>query len=602
MRNDKLLLLYVLFSFVFLVGTSYGQSVFNLTLTMTGSNQVPSVTTNGYGFGWGMLDLNNRKLTYAVTYDSLSGPPTAAHFHLGADGVNGSPIHTISFDANGVAAGEWTNINDTTLAHILHGRVYCNIHTSSHPNGEIRGQLLYNGPFTFRIFATGTNEVPPVSENGKVVGFALLTSNVLSVYGVYKGLSGPPTGMHIHYGGTGQNGIIAIPLTSVGSLVTGAGMMPNDSAYRLLLSGKLYFNIHTSSHSGGELRSQLEGPRFYPFWSEMTGAQAVPSNSSTGEGIFLMRYDALNNKLQFVSQILGLNNVSAAHIHAGAIGTNGNPMVTLSYNTSGYAEEEDNNNITLADSTLRLISKLETYVNVHTSSFPNGEIRGQIYPAYYPTGLATLDGANQVPSNNSQGRGIFAFDIENDNDVYYTFLVNGLSGTSTAAHIHAGEKGQNGSPIYPLTFGLEEKISDVPDSIKIQLLRGGKHYVNVHTSAFPDGEIRGELFPIDDSGGGPNTIRMLNEGIIPQKYALDQNYPNPFNPSTIITYHLPVAADVTLKVFDVIGRETAVLINAHQDAGSYSVRFNASSVSSGLYFYQLQAGPVLLTKKMLLVR
>jgi Secretion system C-terminal sorting domain len=85
-------------------------------------------------------------------------------------------------------------------------------------------------------------------------------------------------------------------------------------------------------------------------------------------------------------------------------------------------------------------------------------------------------------------------------------------------------------------------------------------------------------------------------------FELAQNYPNPFNPSTVISYQLLVFSDVKLEVFDIVGRKMATLVNERRAAGSYRATFNAANLSSGIYFYRLQAGNFTLTKKMLLVK
>jgi hypothetical protein len=76
----------------------------------------------------------------------------------------------------------------------------------------------------------------------------------------------------------------------------------------------------------------------------------------------------------------------------------------------------------------------------------------------------------------------------------------------------------------------------------------------------------------------------------PIKFKLEQNYPNPFNPSTCITYELHMSGPVSLKVFDILGREIAILINEYKNAGKYAIAFDASGFSGGIYFYRLQAG------------
>ncbi len=89
---------------------------------------------------------------------------------------------------------------------------------------------------------------------------------------------------------------------------------------------------------------------------------------------------------------------------------------------------------------------------------------------------------------------------------------------------------------------------------------------------------------------------------IAEGYALSQNYPNPFNPTTTITYTLPRSSRVKLTLFDVLGREVEVLENAYKTAGSYSVRFDAGGLASGVYFYRLQAGEFVGTRRLLFLK
>jgi hypothetical protein len=89
---------------------------------------------------------------------------------------------------------------------------------------------------------------------------------------------------------------------------------------------------------------------------------------------------------------------------------------------------------------------------------------------------------------------------------------------------------------------------------------------------------------------------------MPAAFGLDQNYPNPFNPTTQIEYQLPVAAHVTLKVYDVLGREVATLVNEIQDAGVYLATFDGTRLASGVYFYRLTASGKDQVRKMLLTK
>jgi len=108
-------------------------------------------------------------------------------------------------------------------------------------------------------------------------------------------------------------------------------------------------------------------------------------------------------------------------------------------------------------------------------------------------------------------------------------------------------------------------------------------------------------------------MALLPEGIsnsrneissLPKDYNLSQNYPNPFNPVTTIKYEIPEISFVTLKVYDVLGNEVALLVNEEKSAGKYSIEFKVDNVelSSGIYFYQLRAGDFFETKKMVFLK
>ena len=101
---------------------------------------------------------------------------------------------------------------------------------------------------------------------------------------------------------------------------------------------------------------------------------------------------------------------------------------------------------------------------------------------------------------------------------------------------------------------------------------------------------------------GATWVANYHNKNIPQKYILYQNYPNPFNPSTKIQYAVSSRQLVTLKIYDLLGRELATLVNEEKSAGSYEVRWNAANLPSGVYFYQLKAGSYTATKKLLLLK
>jgi len=147
-------------------------------------------------------------------------------------------------------------------------------------------------------------------------------------------------------------------------------------------------------------------------------------------------------------------------------------------------------------------------------------------------------------------------------------------------------------------------IGAFPDSVKFETLVENQDiyfYVNVNT-----GRVATK------SNSTLVGIEKINLIELPKGFELFQNYPNPFNPTTKIKYTIPSSSHlekgrtevgfVTLKVYDILGREIATLVNKKQSAGTYEVKFDASSLTSGIYFYKLKIGGFTATKNMMLVK
>ncbi|MEO8514927.1 MAG: T9SS type A sorting domain-containing protein [Ignavibacteria bacterium] len=143
----------------------------------------------------------------------------------------------------------------------------------------------------------------------------------------------------------------------------------------------------------------------------------------------------------------------------------------------------------------------------------------------------------------------------------------------------------------------------------------GTSWTQVHTHTAAQNDISlatdGNGCMTGWSGGATGTIAKMtgapvgiNDPIsnIPNSFKLEQNYPNPFNPTTNITYALPISGNVELKIYDLLGREVTTLVNSFVNAGTHTINFDASSLSSGVYFYTLTSGNFNQSKKMLLLK
>ncbi|MCF8263334.1 MAG: T9SS type A sorting domain-containing protein [Melioribacteraceae bacterium] len=111
-------------------------------------------------------------------------------------------------------------------------------------------------------------------------------------------------------------------------------------------------------------------------------------------------------------------------------------------------------------------------------------------------------------------------------------------------------------------------------------------------------EVDGQILKIADGA----ITSVADKSLSPKEFLLHQNYPNPFNPTTNISYELPYASFVNLTIYNILGSEIKSLVNRNQNAGSYTINFDASEIPSGIYLYKLRSGNVVITKKMILIK
>jgi hypothetical protein len=130
----------------------------------------------------------------------------------------------------------------------------------------------------------------------------------------------------------------------------------------------------------------------------------------------------------------------------------------------------------------------------------------------------------------------------------------------------------------------------------------GLKYFNELVSKYPSDRLSEMAIVLYGAQKGTKDNDKNIANSVTANNAVLTNYPNPFNPSTVISYNIPENSSVKLTVYDVLGKEVKVLVNETQNKGSYQVTFNGTGLSSGLYFYQLQAGNINQIRKMVLTK
>ena len=180
-----------------------------------------------------------------------------------------------------------------------------------------------------------------------------------------------------------------------------------------------------------------------------------------------------------------------------------------------------------------------------------------------------------------------------------------INGTSVSLSWHTVSETNNKGFIIERSKISESNGQEQWDGIGY--VEGNGTTLDGHSYSFLDenlqtGKYQYRLKQIDFDGSFEFSNIIEGEVSVISQFSLEQNYPNPFNPSTNIKFSIPVKSIVSLKVYDVLGGEVETLVNGEKEAGSYNFKFNAKNVSSGIYFYKLEAGGYTSIRKMLFLK
>lgn len=362
----------------------------------------------------------------------------------------------------------------------------------------------------FSAKLTGEQEVPPVTTSAMGWGVVRLdnATNAVTVYLQTFGMTG--TAAHIHLAPRGSNGPVILGLSGGPRRWTGTGTL-TAAQVSALSSGGCYLNAHSTANPSGQIRGQIVEATSKRFTAKLDGSQEVPPNRTleTGEAVAFL-HEPDNVVVTAVQTTMG-SRATAAHFHIAGVGSNG-PVVFPLNGVGDYCGVSR----PLTASEVTALNASGMYVNVHSAAFPGGEIRGQVLPASGDELFAgQLNGRNEVPPNASAANGAACVDITPSGTIRYRVTTTGVA--ATAAHIHRAALGVNGPVVFPLSGGPSIFAGETPVLTAAQLadLRSGLYYINVHSAAFPGGEIRTQLAPADRpatfGGACPTSQRQLPE-------------------------------------------------------------------------------------------
>lgn len=346
----------------------------------------------------------------------------------------------------------------------------------------------------YSAYLDPAQEVPATASTGHgwgVVRFDAGTSSV-QLFCYHTGLTSPAIAAHIHQAAVGANGPVIVGMSLIApNTWSGAGALTPAQVTALQTNG-MYLNVHTSTFPGGEVRGQVVLSKSTRFTGVLSGAQEVPPTGSAATGTAVAFLHEPDNRLVYVVNSTGLVNVIAAHFHQAAAGVNGPVIVNFNGGGGTYCGVSDR----LTPAQLAALMADGFYANIHTSTFPGGEIRAQMRKDVGDHFYAICNGAAETPPVPSLGLGSAALILQPNGQLVLNGAFGGLGSAAVAAHVHRGAVGVAGPIVFGLTFaGGVLSGTYTPTVADLADLRSGQWYVNVHSAVFGGGEIRGQLLP-----------------------------------------------------------------------------------------------------------
>lgn len=562
----------------------------------------PGLTTTGNGVAAFMLNSTRDTLYFTISAAKMSSAITGYHIHNQRTGGN----VIIDFDGKVLGNTVRSFITGTQLTGLMsdfiEGNLYVAVHTTVNPSVEILGTIKLETDWGFAASLDGVQ----ASSGSMGVGHAAINfgmkGDTATVRVVARGMTGKLTAAHLHYGKAGVSGGVALGLESTiqpdsMSMVGGVSVTNWTDLMVALMSDSLYINLHTTTAAGGEIRGQLRSTKTLRFDAWLNSAAIIAGGGSLGKpsagyGVSTLwlnnSMDTLRYNVLFTSLT---SNAMAAHFHNGEANQSGGVVKELTPANNmltGMWTKYD----AMTPLTPALVSELlkgSLYFVVHTDSNPGGEIRGQVYRLAREGFIAELNGMQASTTSGGQGTAIASYDRDRTN-LHTMLAFDGLQGTVTAGHIHYGKKGESGGVaigLEPFTNNGSYKYSPFDNALSLAMRRNDSTYVNIHSSTFANGEIRGQLMryyrisseTMDTASTGIGENMVIN--------SVPQIFPNPVQSEVSVQLNSKVSGTASVLVYDITGKQ---LVNQQADlaTGISTISLDVSTLKAGIYFAAIQ--------------
>jgi hypothetical protein len=433
----------------------------------------------------------NRVVSLSATASDASGISEVRFLLDGTSlGSDTTSPYTFDWDTSTVADGDYTLRAEADDAA-----------GNTAQSAEVTVSVDNDVQFAFAL--SGNQEVPVVDSAGTAqadLSVNLATGTVSGTV-VVNGIT--PTAAHIHDAFAGTNGGVVIGLDAdpavAGQFNVPAAATLDAAGIDRLLAGGLYVNVHSAAFPGGELRGQILTADQVLVFADLSGFASVPRKDSLASGRAALTLNTVTAELTVQVNTSGLDDATDAHVHEAYAGNNGPVSVALTQDGGNpgrwFAE-----GASLSAAGLAAFDAGRLYVNVHSPAYPAGEIRGQLLPDGIAVIFAELSGLQEVPLVDTQADGLAAMTLDEAGSLASIHVNTTRLDDASGAHLHGAYGGLNGG----VEIGLVQDGTDSAhwfaedqalDAAQLAAVLAGATYINVHTPAFPGGEVRGQVIP-----------------------------------------------------------------------------------------------------------
>lgn len=464
---------------------------------LSGSEAIPAVNTDAKGLITFIFTPDRKKVNVSGMLVKLDGTVTEAKIRLGITGQTGTVLLDFLPLIDGRHVIGQLDAPPALLQNLLLNGVYAEVRTTAHPNGEMRGQFVCETDLDYGAYLTGDQAVPPNTSNARAFGgihFPLGARDILYAF-VVSGL-GAIDSAGIYEGQPGQDGILVARMTSFfGNILQGVILLDTIDPNFLLKAreGKLHAVIYTANYPNGEIRGQIKHLGYFASLAPINGVQQLPNPSPPTPG-FGFNHTTVSGALDNLTTTVFISGIlpTSVKIHignpkeVGPVLTEMDPTPVPGFYTKTYP---------ITEAQLTDFAQGRLYINVTTTNFPNGELRGVMKNTLRKAYAFDLCGVQVVPPTNSNALGIAVASVDQANCyLNYKVITDGLAGNPSDAYVAVAPFASNGIAFHdmpdtePIIAGSHEIMAVVG-----RYIENDSTYIQISTPGFPNGEIRGQI-------------------------------------------------------------------------------------------------------------